>query len=562
MAKITQIVGTGNIGDDFPKINQAIQTVETDWTITWDGNSWTELSVSKSWLSLDNVDNTSDANKPVSTAGQTALDLKADDSAVVKLTGNQTVAGVKTFSSSPVVPAPTTDLQAATKKYVDDNWGWATAFTWLTDTPADYSWAANKVVQVNAGADWLEFVTLAWWWDMLASTYDPTTVAWDAFDMDNMAEWTTNKILTGAERTILGNTSNTNSWDQTSIAWITGTTAQFNTALSDWSFSTWWGTATWTNTWDQTTIAWITWTTAEFNTALSDWSFATWWWTASGTNTGDMSDANVKTAYENNADTNAYVDADETKVWHITVTQAVDLDQMETDIAALANWMVYKWDWDASVWTFPWAGSAQTGWFYYVSVAWTVDSVSFNVWDNIVATTDDASTSTYAANWSKHDQTAAVQTVFSRIWAVVATDWDYSQSLITGLKTTDSPQFTWVNVWHATDTTLTRVSAGKIAVEWVNVSTISSTDTLTNKSIDLTDNTVTGTKAEFDTAVTDGNITYDGDNVSVLTNDSNYTPSDPSGVTGADQVTNLMSLTQSEYDAITPNSSTFYIITT
>lgn len=44
----------------------------------------------------------------------------ADDTAVVKLTGTQTVAGVKTFSSSPVVPAPTTDLQAATKKYVDD----------------------------------------------------------------------------------------------------------------------------------------------------------------------------------------------------------------------------------------------------------------------------------------------------------------------------------------------------------------------------------------------------------------------------------------------------------
>lgn len=33
---------------------------------------------------------------------------------------------------------------------------------------------------------------------------------------------------------------------------------------------------------------------------------------------------------------------------------------------------------------------------------------------------------------------------------------------------------------------------------------------------------ITGTKAEFDTAVTDGNITYDGDNVSVLTNDAGY----------------------------------------
>lgn len=40
----------------------------------------------------------------------------------VMLTGNQTVAGVKTFSSFPVTPssAPTTDYQTANKKYVDD----------------------------------------------------------------------------------------------------------------------------------------------------------------------------------------------------------------------------------------------------------------------------------------------------------------------------------------------------------------------------------------------------------------------------------------------------------
>ena len=50
--------------------------------------------------------------------------------------------------------------------------------------------------------------------DMLAATYDPTTVAGDAFDMDNMVEGTA-KILTAAERTILGNTSGTNTGDQT-----------------------------------------------------------------------------------------------------------------------------------------------------------------------------------------------------------------------------------------------------------------------------------------------------------------------------------------------------------
>jgi hypothetical protein len=44
------------------------------------------------------------------------------DSANVKLTGDQTIAGVKTFSSFPVSPSasPTTDYQVANKKYVDD----------------------------------------------------------------------------------------------------------------------------------------------------------------------------------------------------------------------------------------------------------------------------------------------------------------------------------------------------------------------------------------------------------------------------------------------------------
>ena len=44
--------------------------------------------------------------------------------------------------------------------------------------------------------------------------------------------------------------------------------------------------------------------------------------------------------------------------------------------------------------------------------------------------------------------------------------------------------------------------------------------------------------------------------------DSITIESDPTGITGADQVTNVVSLTQAEYDAIgTPNASTFYVIT-
>ena len=47
-------------------------------------------------------------------------DLEITDGGSVQLTGNQTIAGVKTFTSSPIVPTPTAVNQAVNKKYVDD----------------------------------------------------------------------------------------------------------------------------------------------------------------------------------------------------------------------------------------------------------------------------------------------------------------------------------------------------------------------------------------------------------------------------------------------------------
>lgn len=47
------------------------------------------------------------------------LATRALDSAVVHITGNEAVAGIKTFASSPIVPTPTTASQAATKAYAD-----------------------------------------------------------------------------------------------------------------------------------------------------------------------------------------------------------------------------------------------------------------------------------------------------------------------------------------------------------------------------------------------------------------------------------------------------------
>lgn len=59
----------------------------------------------------------------VTSAIQTQIDSKTNDADVVHDTGNENVAGIKTFSSFPVTPssAPSTDYQTANKKYVDDS---------------------------------------------------------------------------------------------------------------------------------------------------------------------------------------------------------------------------------------------------------------------------------------------------------------------------------------------------------------------------------------------------------------------------------------------------------
>jgi lysophospholipase L1-like esterase len=56
------------------------------------------VTLNKSDVGLSNVDNTSDISKPVSTAVQNALNLKANDNAVVHLANTEKITGTKTFS--------------------------------------------------------------------------------------------------------------------------------------------------------------------------------------------------------------------------------------------------------------------------------------------------------------------------------------------------------------------------------------------------------------------------------------------------------------------------------
>jgi hypothetical protein len=94
--------------------------------------------ITKAMVGLGNVTNTSDANKPVSTAQQTALDGK------LSLTGG-TLTGALTLHD-----APTLDLHAATKAYVD------TLATGLrVKDPVAVATTANLTATYNNGTDGL-----------------------------------------------------------------------------------------------------------------------------------------------------------------------------------------------------------------------------------------------------------------------------------------------------------------------------------------------------------------------------------------------------------------------
>lgn len=147
----------------------------------------------------------------------------------VDLTTTQTIWWVKTFSSSPIIPAPTTDLQAATKKYVDDNaWGWGgwgllidfasnnterLRTLWEYVMTSTVSWSALRISLITAPV-WADFIVTLYknWvseWTVTIATTDTATnglyqkelstftswsyVAWDVLKIEITQVWTTVK---------------------------------------------------------------------------------------------------------------------------------------------------------------------------------------------------------------------------------------------------------------------------------------------------------------------------------------------------------------------------------
>jgi hypothetical protein len=221
-------------------------------------------SVTKSQVGLGNVDNTSDASKPVSTAQQTALDAKVDDSE--KGAAN----GVATLDGTGKVPSSQLNITSMTYK---GTWNANTNTPTLSDSGGGGAQGDYYVID----------------------TAGTTTI--DGISSWAVGDWIVNN---GSVWEKVDNTEQVTSVAGKQGAVILDADDVSETASKKWLSST-----------DKTKLDGI----------------------ESGA-TADQTDAEIKTAYENNANTNAFTDSDQTKLGHINVTQPVNLDTMESDITA------------------------------------------------------------------------------------------------------------------------------------------------------------------------------------------------------------------------------------
>lgn len=182
---LTAIAGLTPTNDDV------IQRKAGAWTNRTMAQVKTDLVLVKGDVGLGNVDNTSDVNKPISTATQTALDGKVDENAAITGATKTKI----TYDAKGLVTggadATTADIADSTnKRYVTD-----AQLTVIGNTSGTNTGDQNLTPYFNKSVD----------------------------DTDDITEGTTNKFATAAEKTKLGHITVTQAVDLDTIESDTAT---------------------------------------------------------------------------------------------------------------------------------------------------------------------------------------------------------------------------------------------------------------------------------------------------------------------------------------------------
>jgi hypothetical protein len=118
--------------------------VNLDDVVTSVNGSKGDVIVSKSTLGIPNVDNTSDANKPISSATQTALNAKADTSYVnTQLSGKQNVLGFTPYNAT----NPSGYISAVTQAMINEALGYT---PYSNSNPSNYISGISNSMVINA----------------------------------------------------------------------------------------------------------------------------------------------------------------------------------------------------------------------------------------------------------------------------------------------------------------------------------------------------------------------------------------------------------------------------
>jgi hypothetical protein len=301
--------------------------------------------------------------------------------------------------------------------------------------------------------------------------------------------------------TLTGTETLTNKTVNLSSNTLNGTTAQFNTALSDGDFATLAGTETLTNKTVNLSNNTLLGTIAQFNTALSDGDFATLAGTETLTNKTINGSNNTLSNIANASLTNSSVSIG---------TSTISLGAAAT--TSIANLNLTGTSALSGTGTIDLTGSGSKARFNFANAGALPNNVTYA---GMFATTTGSAKAFFADSGSWNELLSENSSI-KDLSDVAGTSPTNGQVLVfnstTGRYEPGTVSGGGGGVGTVTSITAgtglsggTITSSGTIAID-STVATLTGTQTLTNKTINLTSNTLLGTTAQFNSALSDGDF--------------------------------------------------------